>query len=115
MSAARDLQALQLEQVEAIVRSLRAGYADPQQGLCIADVEYTLDRDWSGDEAIHLTVILRDPVGRDEYDFEETNAVRMSVLDQVREAGIERIPYVTFQLESERKAIAEGRYYADSD
>ena len=115
MSAPRDLYALQREQVEAIIRSLHTAYSDPLHGPAIADVEYTLDRDWSGDEAVHFTVILRDPVEKDEQDFDAMDAIRMRVLEQMRELGIERIPYVTFQVESERKAISEGRYYADSD
>jgi hypothetical protein len=105
MSAARDLDAVFREQIDAIVRAVRAAHADPAKGPVVTELRYTLDRDWSGDDAIHFTGILRDPVGREFYELEETSPIREQVYDLVRESSTERIPYLTFQLESERRAL----------
>lgn len=107
MSAARDLDAVVQEQVADIVRTVRAAYADPARGPVIHDVRYAVDHDWTGAPAIHITVVLRDPVGRDLYDLQETQPINDRFWTLIRERGLERIPYVTFQLESEQAWLEE--------
>ena len=105
MSAARDLDAILREQIDAIVCAVCAAHADPAKGPVVAELRYALDRDWSGEDAIHFTAILRDPVGREFYELAEINPIREQVYDLVRESGTERLPYLSFQLESERRAL----------
>ena len=105
MSAARDLDTLFRDQLDAIVHAVRAAHSDPARGPVVVELRYTLDRDWSGEDAIHFTGILRDPVGREFYDLAETNPIREQIYDLVRESGTERLPYLSFQLESERRAL----------
>lgn len=105
MSAAHDLDTIFRNQIDDIVRAVCAAHADPAHGPVVTEVRYALDRDWSGEDAIHFTAILRDPDGREFYEITETNPIREQVYDLVREQGIERLPYLSFQLESERRAL----------
>lgn len=90
-----------------------ASRADPSLGPVVTDVSYAIDQDWSGEDAIHFTVVTRDPVDRDFYDWSELEPIAEQIRELVREREIARIPYVTCQLESERNAIAAGNYYAE--
>ena len=107
MSAARDLETLVEEQVAAIMKAVRAAYADPARGPVINDIRYTIDRDWTGDDAVHATVVLRDPVGREFFEHDELNPINELFYDLVRKHHVHRIPYMTFQLESEQAWLKE--------
>lgn len=115
MSAARDLDAVFRDQIDEIVRAVCAAHSDPKRGPVVVELRYALDRDWSGEDAIHFTGILRDPEGRDFYEISETNPIREQVYELVREQGIERLPYLSFQLESERRALDAAPDDADNE
>lgn len=94
------------EQVDDAVRELRSRYFDAARGPVIHDVRYTVDRDWTGDDAVHLTAVLCDPAGREFFEERELAPIRELFDKLLRERGVDRIPYVTFQLESEQAELA---------
>lgn len=113
MTAAVDIDNVLRDQLDEIVHIVRESRADASLGPVVVDVLYTIDRDWSGDDAVHFTVVTRDPPGRDFYDWIELEPIAEQLHELVRQRGIARLPYVTCQLESERRALAAGDYYAD--
>ena len=86
MSAARDLDAVFRDQIDQIVRAVCAAHSDPKRGPVVVELRYALDRDWSGEDAIHFTGILRDPEGRDFYEISETNPIREQVYELLWES-----------------------------
>jgi len=75
MSAAIDLYATLVQQVDAVVASTCARHSDPAAGPTIAQIEYTIDTDWSGDDAIHFLVIVHDPPAGTPLDFKALRAI----------------------------------------
>lgn len=110
---AYDLDVLLQQQLDAIVRAVRDAHAQPSQGPVVSDVLYTVDRNWAGDDAVHFTVITRDPPGREYYEWSELAPITEQVYALVREHQIERLPYVSFQLESERSAVVAASHNVD--
>lgn len=112
MSAAIDLDRDLRERVQGVVSSVREAFADVSRVPHVTRVEYTIDRDWSGDDAVHFTVTIADPQGRDSLGHHELAPIETLIADLFVREGIARIPYVLFQMDSEAKALANNDYYA---
>jgi len=113
MTAAVDLQSTLRNRLDDIARTVRESRSDPSLGPVVTEVLYTVDRDWSGDDAVHFTVVTRDPQGRDHYEWAELEPIAEQIYSLVRQHNIEHLPYVRCLLESEQRAIAAGEYTDD--
>ncbi len=109
MSAAIDLYATLVQQVDAVVASTCALHSDPAAGPTIAQIEYTIDTDWSGDDAIHFLVIVHDPPAGTPLDFKALRAIAREMEGAVSAQGIPRIPYVAVRLASEQAALSAAQ------
>lgn len=96
-----------------IADEVRRAHSDPQRGPVITAIDYTIDHDWSGEEAVHFTVTTADPDGREFFEHTELSPISEQISDLFHAHGIARIPYVVFRLESEARAIANNTYFAD--
>lgn len=112
MSAAIDLDRDLRERVQGVASSVREAFSDTNREPCVTCVDYTIDRDWSGDDAVHFTVTITDPRGRDSLDHHELSPIENLVADLFVREGIARIPYVLFQTDSEARALANNDYFA---
>ena len=91
MTAAVDIDNVLRDQLDEIVHIVRESRADASLGPVVVDVLYTIDRDWSGDDAVHFTVVTRDPPGRDFYDWIELEPIAEQLHELVRQRGIARL------------------------
>lgn len=112
MSAAIDLDRDLRERVQGVASSVREAFSDTNREPCVTCIEYTIDRDWSGDDAVHFTVTIADPRGSDSFGHHALSPIEDLFADCFVREGIARIPYVLFQTHSEAKALANNDYFA---
>jgi len=105
MSAALNLHQTLVQQVDGIVSASLRRHANPALGPSLAHIEYTIDSDWSGDDAIHFLVLVHDPPTGTRVDIQALHAIAREIEHAVGAEGIPRIAYVTFRLVSEHAAL----------
>ncbi|WP_437952127.1 hypothetical protein WME98_16295 [Sorangium sp. So ce296] len=57
--------------------------------------------DSTGDDAVLVTVVLKDPPGGDHYVWGELAPIRNAIVETFQERSVRRWPYIQFSLESE--------------
>lgn len=113
MSAAQDLDRALHSTLSRIIDEVRQARLDSKTTPVITDVAYTVDRDWSGDDAVHITVTVADPTdGREFWELSELEAISEEIRTRFAQYGVGHFPYVVFQLASESEAIKRGNYFA---
>jgi hypothetical protein len=71
-------------------------------------IPFTVDRAWSGEEALHFTVVVRDPERRTHHEWTELAPITARLSALLREEEVERLSYATRRLESEQHARVRG-------
>jgi len=108
MNAAVDINAVLRSSLDEITHVVQTSRQDPSLGPVVEEVLYAIDRDWSGDDAVHFTVVTRDPAGRDAYEWSELEPIAEQLYGLVRQHRVDHLPYVRFLLDSERKSVAQS-------
>ena len=107
------------ERTEEAILVTKAAFSESKRGPEVVRIDHKVGADWTGDDAIHFIVLLRDPVGSDGTALllaERGPAHRIGCSGASCAGGrSNHTPYFRFQLESEQKAISRGSYYADEE
>ncbi len=86
------------EQIETVLATL-------ERPPFVTELRHALDNDWSGDPAVWIWVILRDDVAESGKILEHTKPIRSTIVQALRNAGIDRWPYLRFRGQSEQAAL----------
>jgi hypothetical protein len=84
------------QQVDRIARDLAPD---------VVRVRFNVGRDWSDDPAVYFRVILSDEASRGDRLAETTGRVSGKLLDELRLAELEHIPYFRFRSQSEQAKL----------
>ncbi len=71
----------------------------------VTEIRHVLDDDWSGDPAVLIWVILRDDMAESAEILELTRPIRSTIVQALRDAGIDRWPYVRVRGQSEQAEL----------
>ncbi len=86
------------EQVETILGSI-------ERPSFVTEIRHILDNDWSGDPAVRIWVILRDDIADSGEILEYSQPIRSTIARALRDAEIDRWPYVHFRGQSEQAEL----------
>jgi hypothetical protein len=86
------------EQIETLLGSIK-------RPSFVTEIRHVLDNDWSGDPAIMIWVILRDDFTESGEILKRTEPVRTTIAQTLRDAGIDRWPYVHVRGQSEQEEL----------
>ncbi|MCP4593517.1 MAG: hypothetical protein GY842_22495 [bacterium] len=86
------------EQIETILGSI-------ERPSFVTEIRHILDNDWSGDPAVMIWVILRDDVAESAELLKRTEPIRTTVVQALRDAGLDRWPYVHVRGQSEQAEL----------
>ena len=86
------------EQVEAVLGSIK-------RPSFVTEIRHVLDNDWSGDPAVLIWVILRDDIADSSEILEHSKPIRTTIGQALRDAKIDRWPYVHFRGQSEQAEL----------
>ena len=86
------------EQVASVLRSI-------ELPPFVTEIRHVLDNDWSGDPAVLIWVILRDDIAESAEILKHTKPIRSTIVQALRDAGIDRWPYVHVRGQSEQAEL----------
>jgi len=71
----------------------------------VTEIRHALDTDSSGDPAVWVWVVLEDDTADSDEFFERSEVVKTKIVQSLREAQIDRWPYVRFRGQSEQAEL----------
>ncbi|MDQ2732294.1 MAG: hypothetical protein M3Y56_11590 [Armatimonadota bacterium] len=98
------------EAVEAITESLRKSKIGPP----VDRILWELITDSNGIGAARITVVLEDNPSGEYYTYGEVQPIHDLFWNEFYQRGLERLPYVRFELKSELESEAKDDEYWDS-
>lgn len=84
------------------VETVLAGIARPP---FVTEIRHLLDNDHDGDPAVMIWVIFDDDTALGPEFFQRTEEVRSTIVEALREAEIDRWPYVRFRGQTEQMEL----------
>lgn len=91
--------------IKAVVASLRSALKRKYPNL-VHEIQFSLGTDKDGQDAVFVTVILKDRKKKGDYRWDEVQPVEQTIRQQVSDKDPFRFPYVGFQLASEQAQAA---------
>lgn len=91
--------------IKAVIGSLAAALKKKYPNL-VHELRFSLGTDKDGQEAVFVTVILKDRKKKGDYRWEDVQPVEQAIRQKVTDKDPFRFPYVGFQLRSEQAQAA---------
>lgn len=91
--------------IKAVFTSLRAALKKKYPDL-VHEIRFALGTDKDGQDAVFVTVVLKDRKKKGDYRWDEVQPVEQAIRQKVTDKDPFRFPYVGFQLQSEQVQAA---------